>query len=46
MLAGIIRFFDDPDNAPLAKDLSDVYLAAFTQPDVETVVQEIKAAFP
>lgn len=45
MLAGLERFFDDADNSLLAKDLEDIYFAAYTQSDVEEVTRELRAMF-
>lgn len=45
MLAGLRRFFEDPDNDSLANEINDIYFAAFTQPDVEAVTRELGGAF-
>ena len=45
MLGGLQRFFEDPANASLAKDLDEIFFAAYTQPDVEAVTNEFGAAF-
>jgi O-acetyl-ADP-ribose deacetylase (regulator of RNase III) len=44
MLEGLSGFFGDPDNAELAHDLTDVYFAAYHQPDVDTIKQELTTA--
>ncbi len=45
MINGFQRFFEDSDNASLAKSLDEVYFSAFTQPDLEVVIKELKDAF-
>jgi O-acetyl-ADP-ribose deacetylase (regulator of RNase III) len=45
MLAGLRRFFDDPDHDSLAADLDEIFFAAYTQPDVEAVTEELRTVF-
>lgn len=45
MIEGVVRFFDDADNTQLAEDMTDVYFAAFKEPDVESVVSALKETF-
>jgi hypothetical protein len=39
------RFFEDPADDSLAEDLDDIFFAAYTQPDVEAVIEEVREAF-
>lgn len=42
MIDGLISFFSDADNQALAETLQDVYICAYTQEDVETVIAGIE----
>jgi len=45
MLSGMKRFFQDPDNSAQISDLTNIYFAAFTQPDVAFVTEALDAEF-
>ena len=45
MLTGVQRFLSDTDNVNVAETLTDIYFAAFREPDVDDVTTELRAMF-
>ncbi|HEX4959248.1 MAG TPA: TIR domain-containing protein [Thermoanaerobaculia bacterium] len=45
MLTGIRSFLSDPDHVSVSEALTDIYFAAFREPDVEIVTTELRATF-
>ncbi len=46
MLDGIAGFLDDPNNGAVATDLSDIYISAFRQQDVDEILGILRGRFP